>query len=405
MLTLKVISLYQDDGFCRDVELSLAAVDGLTLDSRRISKDLARDLKTLGESERADVLICELNGALDEAQLEAVETELARLSETIAVFVSFAESDIKLMRHMIRIGVRDVLPQPVDRDDLINQVTTVLSEKRERMLNAKGSLSSVYSFIAAKGGSGTSTLAVNVAVELARRHKLKVALIDLDLQLGVCDMLLDITPKSNVYDAISQSHRVDAVFIKALMTTHASGLDVLPSPGQLTSVSEISVQDIHRVLDAVAEAYEVVILDVPNFFVPWTIEALKMSERVMLVVQNELSTIKDAKTILDNLPALGVSRESIEVVSNRAMSKMASVSIEELKHTLGVKRAHRVRTDFQTSSAAHNQGKPLGDISGTSHMTKDVINLANYLSLCVRHPGEDPSKHKARGLWKRMVGR
>lgn len=403
MLSLKVISLYLDDEVCRDIELSVGRIDGVSIESRKVN-NLASQLTAIGDKESADVLFVELDDDLDELQLDDIETELARIADSIAVFVSFATHNITLMRRMIRIGVRDVIPQPLDRNDLANQVSVVVSEKRERLLNTKGSLSSVYAFLNAKGGCGASTLAVNVAVELAQQHKLKVALIDLDLQLATTDLLLDLVPKSTAYDAISQSHRVDSVFLKALMTRHSSGLDVLPSPGGLTSIADVSVEDIRRVLDAAAEAYDVVILDMPLLFTGWTIEALKMSEKILLVVQNSLATIRDAKSILDNLPTLGIERVAIEVVSNRAEASMGSVSIDELKKTLNVRRAHRIRSDFRASANAQNQGKPVPTVAPNSKMTKDIRTLSRYLFLSFKNPGEDPTKHSKLSLWGKLIG-
>lgn len=404
MLTLKVISLYQNDDVCRDVELSVGKIDGVSVESRPVKK-LISQLEVIGASETSDVLFVELSDELSDELMEAVEIQLARIAETVAVFVSFPETNIMLIRRMIRIGVRDVIPQPLDRNDLVNQMTAVLSEKRARLVNSKGSLSSVFSFVNAKGGSGATTLAVNVAVQLAQKYKMKVALIDLDLQLGTVDLLLDIVPKSSVIDAISQSHRVDPLFLKALMTRHSSGLDVLPSPGGLTSITEVGVEDIRRVLDAAAEAYEVVIIDMPRLFSGWTVEAMKLSEKVVLVVQNALPTLKDAKVILDNLPSLGVSRQTIEVVNNRAESNMSSVSIQELKTTLNIERIHRIRTDFRAASSAQNQGKVVAAVAPSSKMVRDIDNFSRYLHLSVIHPGEDPTRRKRSGLWKKIIGR
>lgn len=404
MLTLKVISLYQDDDVCRDVELSVGKIEGVSIESRPVKKLLAQ-LEAIDTHETCDVLFIELSDQMDGDLMDAVEAQLARIAESVAVFVSFPVTNIMLIRRMIRIGVRDVIPQPLDRNDLINQVTAVLSEKRARLVNTQGSLSSVFSFINAKGGSGASTLAVNVAAQLAQKYKMKVALIDLDLQLGIVDLLLDIVPKSSVQDAISQSHRVDPVFLKALMTRHGSGLDVLPSPGGLTSIAEVGVEDVRRVLDAAAEAYEVVIVDLPRVFTGWTVEVMKLSEKVMLVVQNALPTLKDAKVILDNLPSLGVSRQVIEVVNNRAESSMGSVTIQELKTTLNIERIHRIRTDFRAASSAQNQGKVVAAVAPSSKMSRDIDNLARYLHLSVIHPGEDPTGRVHPGFWKKITGR
>ncbi len=402
MLTLKVISLYSSDETCRQVESSAGSIGGVTIDSRQIHGDIVGRIHNIGIEENCDVLFVECSKDLDPDTLSLIEEEISRISESVAIYPIFADANVQLLRSMLKAGVRDVLPLPLDRADIVNQITGVLSEKRERIMNSKGGLSSVYAFINAKGGSGASTLAVNFAVELARNTDYKVALIDLDLQLGSCADMLDISANSNVFDAITQSDRVDSVFVKALMTRHESGLDVLPSPGQLTSMSDVSVEDIRRVLDGLAEAYDVVVLDVPNIYLPWTIEALRMSERVMLVLQNEFSAIKDGRIVIDNMPAMGIPVDRVEVINNRACAKSPAASLDDLKQTLGITRIHRIRTDFQVCIDAHSQGKPVSKISSSSKMVKDIQRLAQYANEGLLHPGEDPVVYRDAGFWKRM---
>jgi pilus assembly protein CpaE len=215
-------------------------------------------------------------------------------------------------------------------------------------------------------------------------------LIDFDLQFGDVAISLDMHPRSTVNDALRQPDRVDTVLLKALVTKHESGLDVLPSPGNLTSLDEMEASSVRKILQAAVQEYEFVILDLPRYFNAPVIEALKFSDPIMLVCQNSLETIRNAKVILDNMTLLGIPLAHVELVNNRAMAKSSSVSIDKLKSTLGKERIHRVRNDYSAAVSAQDQGVPIASVAKKSEMTKDITSLAEYIARS--HRGDEEKK-------------
>ncbi|MCK5003104.1 MAG: AAA family ATPase [Gammaproteobacteria bacterium] len=335
-------------------------------------------LKSIGDEELPDIIIHEIDGDREE-DLQALEKILLEYPDKVTVYVTYKDGDMETMRRLMKAGVRDTFPQPIQVQELVGSVTKVLSGKRVRLSKAKGGKGGVTSFMSAKGGSGATTIAMNVAEMLAHDFKSKVLLIDLDIQFGDVALLLDLMPGNNVMEALLQPSRVDPVFLKALITTHDSGLDVLASPADLSPMGGISPEGITHLIDAASELYDFVILDVPRVLTSWTMAALRYSDPIMVVGQNNMSTIRDAKLIIDKLAHEGVPTANIEVINNRAMAKEGSVPIEKLKETLGIERMHKATNDFKTSVHSQNQGQPLQDVSKGSHFTKDVHALADYI--------------------------
>ncbi|HET19844.1 MAG TPA: hypothetical protein ENO16_04475, partial [Chromatiales bacterium] len=253
------------------------------------------------------------------------------------------------------------------------------------------------SFLNAKGGSGGSTLAVNVAYALASRYDLKVALVDLDLQFGVAAHYLDMKPGATVLEALSNPTRIDPVFVKALLTPYEDGLYVLASPADVSISPEIDPDAIEALLHALAANVDVVIVDLPRVLKPWTLAVMRQSNPLMLVIQNTLATLRDARLLLDGLPRLGVTTERVEIVNNRAMADSPSVTIERLKETLQRDRVHRVRNDFENAVRSQDIGKPLCAVAERSHLTKDVEAIAEQLASAVQ--GEE---RPAPSLLKRL---
>jgi pilus assembly protein CpaE len=384
---LNVACFFFDEEVGKEVERVFARVDGIAFSSRKIvSED---QLSQIGEEELPDIIVFELDGHT-ERHLEDIEKILRKHRDKVSIYVTYKEVDIGVVRRMMRAGVKDIFPQPLQAQEIVTEISHAISSKRERVKAAKGAKGGVTAFVNAKGGSGATTLAVNVAHVLATKFKAEVALIDLDLQFGDVALSLDIKPRTTIIDALRQPDRVDPVFLKALMTKHESGLDILASPGNLTSIEELTPQAVRKILQAAVEDYEFVILDVPRIFSSAVIEALKFSEPVMLVGQNSLETIRDAKVVLDNLSLIGLPLNNIELINNRAMAKSSSVPIDKLKDTLGKEKVHRIRNDFAASTSAQDQGLPVTAVANKSEMTKDVVALAEYL--VKMHRGDEEKK-------------
>ena len=394
---LKVVALLIHDETCKQIESVLSRIEGINTSIRMAGDD--RSLSDIGLSELPDVVIIEVNGQRERDVVD-IEKIMEEYGDRIAVFVTTRGDDVETTRRLMRAGVKDVYPQPVQAQEMVIGVSNVIAQKRAMQRGAQGSRGGLTAFINAKGGSGATTLAVNIAYAIKKHSEsASVALIDMDVQFGTAATLLDLKPRSNVMDALKNPERLDSVFLKALMTRHSSGLEVLASPGDLSSYEEITEQAVTQMLHAAVENYDVVIVDMPRIFMPWTYAVLSMAEPVVLVVQNDVPTINDARMLIEKLPLKGVSMHEIEVVNNRAMSKLHTVSISSLKEILHKKRVHRIRNDYDVASKAQNQGVPVIEIDKHSDMSKDIEKFAK--DLASSHLGEKESKP---GLFKKLFG-
>ncbi|MFP5430481.1 MAG: CpaE family protein [Gammaproteobacteria bacterium] len=371
--TLNIFALTRSEKTSKDVSAFLDGVDGLVT---KVS--LQPDGVTLpDESALPDVLLYEVTDPT-QAELTLLESFIAAHRASTTVLAIGTTSDTELLRRLMRAGVRDVVPSPLVRQEIVTICTNLLSDKRAREAEQSGAIHAVCAFMDAKGGSGATTIAVNVAAMLAQERKLNVCLIDFDLGFGACAHMLDLKPTSFLTDAVQQSDRLDTVFLKALMTTHSSGLHVLASPASPASDTRVLTDDIvKKIIGIAAELYDVVIVDLPRDTSPWAMEVVRASTRGFVVMQNTLAIIRDVKLLLDYMPHAGIDMRKIELINNRAMAKSQSVSIDQLKQALGRDRIHRVRNDYHTALAAADQGMPVFKVAGNSELTEDVRHLAS----------------------------
>ena len=387
-IKLNIVGYLAQKDTCEEIETVLGRINNVVLSMHLQGGEWS--LQSVGSKELPDILIYEIDGD-KEKDLQDLEKILQEFAHQVTVYVTYKNGDMETMRRLMRAGVRDAFPQPIQTQELVDNVTNILSEKRARLSKSKGGKGGVISFISAKGGTGSTTIAMNVAEMLANTFKAKVLLVDLDVQLGDVALLLDLMPNNNVMEALLQPNRVDPVFLKALITKHDSGLDILASPADLSPMGMISPEGVTHLIDAASELYDFVILDVPRILTSWTMAALRYSDPVMLVGQNNLSTIRNTKLLLDKIEHEGIPAANIEVINNRAMAKQGSVSIDKLKETLNIERIHKASNDYKTSVHSQNQGQPVQDVSKGSNFTKDLHALSEYIY------GLQKGEHKKKG--------
>lgn len=332
--------------------------------------------------------------------LEALQALRAQLAEDVSLIVTGATDSPGLMRSLMQLGVRDVLHEPLDPAELTATLARVQAEKQAA---APARRSTVAAFCNAHGSSGATLLAVNTAITLAQQQGARVALIDFDLQFGKVAHLLDLKPATHVLDALRDAHRLDEVFLKALMAEHESGVHVLAAPPTLAPL-ELSTTAVRKLIGVAAASYDIVILDLPRLVSEWTLQAMAECDRVLLLTQNNLGALRDTRRLLDYLSSAGeLPADRIEVVNNRALSRQASTSIEQMKKILGRPRLHRVRNDYSAALSAEDQGLPLYRVAPQSALTQDSERLAGHLWQ-LHHPGAALASHKAPRWFDRLRG-
>ena len=394
-MNLKIFAEIIQEDTAQQVKEALARVEDITL-TMHLPAD-KETLKRIGTEYMPDVLIAEIK---DEpaGEVELIEKILKENSGQFATYIIYHSCSTETMRRLMKAGVREFLPLPLHTQEFLISLIEVISEKRKKIDTASSS-GGMAAFIDAKGGGGSSTIAMNVAYSLATKYKAKTLLIDFDIQFGTAALSLDINPRSTIMDALVDVDRIDPVFLKALVTEHKSGLFVLPSPGDIEPMDSVNVEGVRRLLDTAAESYEFVILDVPRVFTDWIIAVLAHADPVMLVVHHDLDSVRDAKIILDALPSMGVSVDKVEVINNRAMTTVEDTTVQQLKSTLKKERVHRIRNDYKTAIHAREDGLPLIEVSKHSDLTADIIRLAGYLA--GMHRGEPEKKA---GLLGKLFG-
>ncbi len=170
--------------------------------------------------------------------------------------------------------------------------------------------------LAPSGGSGSSTLAVNVAAALAKVHKAS-ALIDLKLYVGDLAALLDLKPVYTLADLCLNVSRIDRVLFERALVRHPSGVHLLASPRSLADVGQVNPEGVRQALAQALFAFPYVVVDLDHSFREEQTIALRQADVVLLVLRLDFTSLRNTQRALEHLDQIGVARDRVRLVVNR----------------------------------------------------------------------------------------
>jgi pilus assembly protein CpaE len=235
-------------------------------------------------------------------------------------------------------------------------------------------LGRVIAVVAPSGGSGSSTLAANLATVLAKEHK-AAALLDLNLANGDLAALLDLKPTHSLADLCVNVNRMDRVLFERSLVHHKSGVHLLASPLQISDIDHVSTAGVRKVIQMARALFPYVVMDLEHSFRPDELEVLQQSDMILLVLRLDFACLRNAKRTLDYLERCGIDRDKMRIVVNR-YGQPKEVPYLKAEEALGLKIFHFVPEDAKTVNRANNNGVPVVIESPSARVAKSVVKLA-----------------------------
>jgi pilus assembly protein CpaE len=278
-----------------------------------------------------------------------------------------------LLLAAMRAGVSDYVQKPVEPDALHESLQRVAA-----LLGRAGDSSrkpgQVFSVFGAKGGTGSTTLATNLAIVLHRLTSKRTLLVDLDLELGEVAVQLGVRPRFNLVDMIQNFHRMDAGLLASFIEQHPSGVHLLSAPFHPERAEATSAEEIRKILGFLKQHYDYVVVDTSKSFSPTTLAAFDQSDSVLVVVALDLPSLRNVQRGLPLLKrVLPRGLEQARLIVNRYQPD-EEIGLKEVEQTLGLKVFWTLSNDYEAVIRSINQGKPIV-LNGSSKYTKDVKGL------------------------------
>jgi pilus assembly protein CpaE len=335
----------------------------------------------------------------DEPETEDIFKKLGTLKKAFPFAAYFVVSTDKRPEHIIEVmktGVSEFLVAPVNDRTLENAV----EEIRLKLANAgKIARGTIFSFLSAKGGLGSTVVAVNTAVALAENRKQAVALCDMSFQSGDASVLLDVVPQTTVFDICQNFHRLDVSLLRGAMIKHSTGLDFLAAPLNPEESEDIKAEHVAKILEFAKKLYDYVLVDCTSMFIDdCTVEALKASSRVFVVTDLSVPAIRNTARLCKLIEKIGIDHAKIEIIVNRYI-KGGTLTIEEVEKTLNRRIYWLFPNDFSDIVTSINRGVPLVRHQPGAPFSKNVTEFAEKL----HNPQVDQSYRGVKGTFGKAI--
>lgn len=340
-----------------------------------------------------DIVLMDLNmPGMDGLTATEIITKKYPFSHVIMMSVEGAGDSVR--RSMLA-GARDFLLKPFTADELASSIRRVYELEAGRRIpfemaaattqvvevapiapRKRGKLVTVFS---PKGGTGSSTIAVNLAVALQRPGRRNVVLVDGNLQFGDIAALLNLRPLRTCSDLVPHvAAGLDTQLVSAVLASHSSGIKVLLAPDTLESSDLITSHHMEAILEQLQEMFDYVVVDTKGFLYDVILGVLDKSDRVLLVATPDIPALKSVRQFLSFAESRGDPPDRYALVINVANAPGA-VEIPDIEQSLKKKVDKHLPEDRLTVIQASSEGVPLIASSPKSPLAQAIAELAMWL--------------------------
>lgn len=278
-------------------------------------------------------------------------------------------------------GADDYLVKPVELEELQLRVRALLARRGSPAVLQGGvpHLGRIIAIFGCKGGVGTTTIAVNLAVAMVdRKANREVALVDADLSFGDLALHLNVPPVHTISDLVAYTHELDQSLVAQVMVEHPSGIKVLLGPPRPERAEEVTATLMSSVLDVAAQCFDYIIVDTQRVYNSSTLAILDCADVILLVLTADIGALRNASLFLTLADSLGYSRSKIVPVINGVGVEMG-IEMRDVRRVLGRDPVAIDAGGLDVAKSA-NMGEPIMLHSPRNKMARAVKNLADMLT-------------------------
>ncbi|MBK8987448.1 MAG: response regulator [Chloroflexi bacterium] len=376
----------------------------------------------MAQEHRPDIILMDIN--MPGIDGIGASQKISELVPTTQIIIMSVQSDSDYLRRAMLAGARDFLTKPFGGDELVAAVRRVHA-KRPLMRSGpvqgqtavrpgapqpviapvQGSMLAIFS---PKGGSGCTTLAINMAISLAASEH-RTILVDGSLQFGDVAVMLNMKPVTSIVDLSAREGEIDADLISSVVQVHRSGLHVLMSPPRPEMADVVTEASLKILWASLRQIYDYIIVDTTSSLDDRALSILDEADRIVLVTQQNLPSLKNVSRFFDLAQSLEYQQKKVWLVVNRVTAK--GISIKDISETLKRPVLMTVPEDDLAVSSAIDQGVPI--VLGPNKkkpvglaMIKLAETITNQLNKeKTENVNGDAEKADTSGLFGRLFGK
>jgi pilus assembly protein CpaE len=373
------------------------------LKSHKLSKKLLEIIRAAGgfevlkegDTRKPDLLIFEL-GKDAEKEMGLIES-LLDTDEVGEVFLTAAVAEPDVLMQAIRIGVKEFFSQPIKAEEIRQALHKFKERRKGSALKGECKIGEIISVFGSKGGVGTTTVAVNLAVSMLQGQSGRsVVLLDMNTLFGEIPLFLEMSPQFHWGEITKNIERLDNTFLTKILSRHDTGVQVLASPSYLNGHVRPTPKIMSHLLELMRGMFDYVIIDAGQSTDDTSLRVLELSDTLILITILSLPCLANTNKLIKSFLDLGyIAKDRIKIVLNRYL-KNSEISLKDAEAGISKELFWIIPNDFTTTMSAINKGKPLPQIASKAAITKNFAELANALTM-----PETKQEKKKWGIFKR----
>ncbi len=358
----------------------------------------------------------ELQAHLHSGQVEAVAVNLdaqegrnalyaiQRICEVapgVPVLGVSSSSDPEMIIQAMRAGCSQFVRSPIDMSDLSAAI------RRVRQTRAPNAVESArFCVMGSAGGAGATTIAANLAIELARLIERRVAIVDMNLQFGDVACAFDASPKHSLVDLCRSGANIDRTMMETALVELPCNVSLLARPESIVGLSdEIPPDAVEQCFRVLEQMFPFVVADLPRLLSPMTAAAIIGADRVLIVTQLAVPYLRNATRAFEYLLSLGYDEDRIEILLNRCNANHERIKPAEVEKHFGRKVFATVPNDYKRMTTSRDLGHPIVTDAPNSPARLAIREVARQLA--AGRLGEASAKQESSlfGMWRRKKPR
>jgi pilus assembly protein CpaE len=303
----------------------------------------------------AEVLLVNLDTS-EGLDLEPVE-RATHLWPSCSIIGISSHMDPPSIISAMRAGCSQFVCAPVEAEDLRQAIARIQATRFANISLSKKSKR--VCVIGSSGGVGTTTIACNLAMELAHLSARRCALIDMNLELGDVGCVFDCTPKFSVADVCQTGVEIDCTLLRHAMHDLPCSVSVLTRPEKLEDAQNATPEGIQNMFTGLAEMFPYIVADLPRTFNARMSAAVRDADLILIVSQLGVSSIRNAERVYQGLLQMDVADENIQIVLNRCKSTFERISPDDVETHFGKPVFAMIPNDYHRVQNSLDVGHPI----------------------------------------------
>ncbi len=344
-----------------------------------VNADIAQVIQALSRGRPPGILLVDVDGLEDAAMSMAQLVKVcAGKSQILAIGTA---NDVPFYRGMLQAGAADYLVKPLNSVNLRDAIVPLLSAKLDSDKGGKRTHDGkIFVVVGVRGGVGATTIAVNAAWIMAHEMGKKVALIDLDLQFGNCDLALDLEPARGLREVLTTPERMDSLLINSSLTKESDDLSVFCAEESIEEVIDYDVSGPLTLIKEIRGDYDCIIVDMPRHMVPRHRRLLVSADQIFLASDMTLVGIREVQRIMMAISNLGTAAP-IHTIATHVNDGEPQIKRGDFESNIKSKLKLYVPHDPKTIRQSAIKGKSVLEVGGEgTALAKSYRNIASTMT-------------------------